>query len=100
MTSEPTAGTPPVPLATNVPGACVIALHNHGAAQRLLVAKPIAKPTPRSREVGFAESRKQRTYERGKTLRAEAKEKLQAKRRDATRAEHAGTVVSLFLERS
>ena len=77
-------------------GACVIALHTHGdAAQRLLVA-----PVANRREIEFAKSRKQMTHAKAKARRAEARHKLQTKREEATRAEHAGTVVRLFSERS
>ena len=82
----------------NAPGARLIALYNHDGAQRLLVAPPNApgQPTQLRREVEFAKSRKQKTDERAKVLRAEAKHKLETKRKEATRAEHAGTVLSLL----
>ena len=102
-----TRTTPPGTLkasvySADVAGACVIALHTHGdAAQRLLVAP--GQPTPpvaNRREIEFAKSRKQMTHAKAKARRAEAKHKLQTKREEATRAEHAGTVVRFFSERS
>ena len=82
-------------------GPRVIALHNDGGAQLLLVAGQLTPPVTNGCEgVEFLESRKKMTKEKAKKRIAEAKQHLQTKRKKATQAEHAGTIVSLLSHRS
>ena len=82
-------------------GARVIALHNDGGAQLLLVAGQLTPPVTNGCEgVEFLESRKKMTKEKAKKRTAEAKQHLQTKRKKATQAEHVGTIVSLLSHRS
>jgi len=96
MPPEPagTAATPPAIL--NAAGARVIALYKQDGPQRLLMVPPNVPARQQSTQVEFAKSRKQMTDAKAKVLRAEAKHKLETKQTEATRAEHTGTVVSLF----
>ena len=81
-------------------GPRVIALHNDGGAQRLLVAGQLTPPVTNGCEVEFLGSRKKMTKEKAKKRIAEAKQQLQTKRKKATQAEHVGTIVSLLSDRS